>query len=302
MENHLWSLSPNYLGRNGSLEGSWRCRVGGRPRVFPRQFWRSCLSAMHLGHSARCNRSTNFYLSLGLLGTLALLIPAAWHQRSLPLLVWVLLAAILLGMIQVIPLPKFILGLITPATVQRRTQLAESFPELNDAWTQVSNTISIYPSGTWTDVNLIALNLAALLTGYLAFRSRGRVVLLLFSLTLLGISIAVFGIIQSVSWNGKMFWTHEVFGGGIPFGPFVCRNNGALLLAICFAGGLGFLYWWVNRAPNRLERMNMLVLKEPSLTEQLLVVLADLNGITVSILLIIGVYLRESLLLRLAAV
>ncbi|MFQ5777828.1 MAG: O-antigen ligase family protein [Terriglobia bacterium] len=37
--------------------------------------------------------------------------------------------------------------------------------------------------------------------------------------------LAVFGILQSVSFNGKLYWTWELPQGGTPFGPFINRNH-----------------------------------------------------------------------------
>jgi O-antigen ligase len=40
-----------------------------------------------------------------------------------------------------------------------------------------------------------------------------------------GFIVAVFGILQQVTFNGKLYWFREMRYGGIPFGPYVNRNH-----------------------------------------------------------------------------
>jgi len=40
-----------------------------------------------------------------------------------------------------------------------------------------------------------------------------------------GFLVAVFGILQQVTFNGKLYWFREMRYGGIPFGPYVNRNH-----------------------------------------------------------------------------
>src|SRR6202790_3974851 len=40
-----------------------------------------------------------------------------------------------------------------------------------------------------------------------------------------GFLVAVFGILQHLTFNGKLYWYREMRYGGIPFGPYVNRNH-----------------------------------------------------------------------------
>jgi O-antigen ligase len=42
---------------------------------------------------------------------------------------------------------------------------------------------------------------------------------------LFGFIVAVFGILQQLTFNGKLYWFREMRYGGIPFGPYVNRNH-----------------------------------------------------------------------------
>jgi O-antigen ligase len=41
----------------------------------------------------------------------------------------------------------------------------------------------------------------------------------------LGFLVAIFGILQHLTFNGKLYWFREMTYGGIPFGPYVNRNH-----------------------------------------------------------------------------
>src|SRR5260370_2890418 len=40
-----------------------------------------------------------------------------------------------------------------------------------------------------------------------------------------GFLISIFGILQHLTFNGKLYWFREMLYGGIPFGPYVNRNH-----------------------------------------------------------------------------
>ena len=48
----------------------------------------------------------------------------------------------------------------------------------------------------------------------------------------LGFVVSVFGILQHLTFNGKLYWFRELRYGGIPFGPFVNRNHFAGLMEL----------------------------------------------------------------------
>jgi len=41
----------------------------------------------------------------------------------------------------------------------------------------------------------------------------------------LGFVVSVFGILQHLTFNGKLYWVREMHYGGVPFGPFANRNH-----------------------------------------------------------------------------
>ncbi|MCA9079366.1 MAG: O-antigen ligase family protein [Planctomycetaceae bacterium] len=59
-----------------------------------------------------------------------------------------------------------------------------------------------------------------------------------------GAALTIFGIVQRVLWNGKLFWVVELTQGGQPFASFVNRNHAAGYLNLCFAAAL--VLWWTS--------------------------------------------------------
>jgi O-antigen ligase len=54
----------------------------------------------------------------------------------------------------------------------------------------------------------------------------------------LGFVVSVFGILQHLTFNGKLYWFREMTYGGIPFGPYVNRNHFAGLMELVIPVGL----------------------------------------------------------------
>lgn len=54
----------------------------------------------------------------------------------------------------------------------------------------------------------------------------------------LGFAVSVFGILQHLTFNGKLYWFREMRYGGIPFGPYVNRNHFAGFAELIIPAGL----------------------------------------------------------------
>lgn len=60
-------------------------------------------------------------------------------------------------------------------------------------------------------------------------------------LLVLGFLVSVLGILQYLTFNGKMYWFRELRYGGIPFGPYVNRNHFAGFVELVAPMGLSVL-------------------------------------------------------------
>lgn len=69
------------------------------------------------------------------------------------------------------------------------------------------------------------------------------------AIVMIGFFIALFGIIQRFSWNGKMFWV--VAKPGSNFGPFVCYNNFAGFMEMTSFMSIALFYSGIFTSPLR---------------------------------------------------
>jgi len=81
------------------------------------------------------------------------------------------------------------------------------------------------PYETRTELQLLtALTLLVFLATQ-AFRTADDWRFFVWFIMSLGFLVAIFGILQHLTFNGKLYWFREMHYGGIPFGPYVNRNH-----------------------------------------------------------------------------
>ncbi|MFG0333297.1 MAG: O-antigen ligase family protein [Maioricimonas sp. JB049] len=98
---------------------------------------------------------------------------------------------------------------------------------------------SVFPAETRFQIARLAVVICAFYLGSQLFAGRGERQMLYLTLAVSGAALALFGIIQQVSWNGELFWSIPLRHGGQPFASFVNRNNAAGYLNVSLAGCLG---------------------------------------------------------------
>ena len=81
------------------------------------------------------------------------------------------------------------------------------------------------PDATWLELQLVLTYSVILFLACQTLRTaddwRGFVWFIMF----FGFLVAIFGILQHLTFNGKLYWFREMRYGGIPFGPYVNRNH-----------------------------------------------------------------------------
>lgn len=131
-------------------------------------------------------------------------------------------------------------------------------PAVPPAGPGFARTLSIYPRDTRTNLTqfLCYAVLFAVVTGY--FRSKERLRRLLAMAVFTGFAVSIFGVIQRLTWNGKLFWIREGDYQN-PFGPFVNRNSYAAfagtILPVAFCLALGMMRQFDQRRPGALARV-----------------------------------------------
>jgi len=173
--------------------------------------------------------------------------PASAHP--LPAALVPLGLAVVLGAVQMVPLSPPVHHWISART-ERWWQDLDPKPETASPANLAGNVrpndarpISLYPASTRRDVYLLALGLSAFLIGAIGFASRGAFSVAAILVALNGAALSFFGLVQQLTWNGQLFWSIPLTGGGVPFASYVNRNNASGFLNICLAGAVALTAW-----------------------------------------------------------
>ncbi len=170
---------------------------------------------------------------------------------------------ILIGLLQLLPLPEFMLGRQTELYARYATDASNvNNPEVLKA---IPVRMTMSPEGTWYTIQLLFIAFAGLLLGCRFFRTQNHLTLLLSVCTFNGAAIAFFGLIQKMTFDPKhpkLFWSIDLTNGGVPFGPYVNRNNCAGYLLMCLAAAIGLLIVVSNRNAGGLSAPKLIVSKE----------------------------------------
>jgi O-antigen ligase len=136
---------------------------------------------------------------------------------------------------------SFLLGPGSEAVPDRILTAPGDLPVDLDARGASLRTLSIYPYATVRQLFVFLALLGLFLVTANAFRSHRKILLALRATVLFGFAYALFGIVQRLSWNGKIFWFVPVVPEASPFGSFVNHNHFAALLAMIVPIATGML-------------------------------------------------------------
>lgn len=164
-------------------------------------------------------------------------IPAAFYP---------LIGGILLGLLQLWPLNADGANKFSPGAVQWRA--AADYPEATTAQdSQIrpshSRPRTLYAPTTRENVALLLLVTSVFWLASRRFTGERTASLLFVGITVCGVAIALFALVQRFTWNGQIYWTFPLSQGGGAYGPFVNRNNAGGFLNLCLAVGLGCYVW-----------------------------------------------------------
>ena len=175
---------------------------------------------------------------------------------SLPSAIVPLGGALALGCLQLLPLDENVQQLLSPRGAELKQFLAsEPMPvdaplvgRLGLAPVATRQPASLYPASTRNDLALLVLATGTFLVGAALFRTPGAQTWLFGALAINGAALALFGIVQRLTFNGQIYWRVPLTQGGVPFGPFVNKNNAAAFLMLCLGGALGLLIKRLRRS------------------------------------------------------
>lgn len=161
-------------------------------------------------------------------------------ERTVLSLCWLLV--LLVGIVQVIPLPLQIIHMISPKAAALYQQI-EFDSHLAASW----HTLSLVPYATRQAlVRLLALALL-FWVAMNSLQTRAQIDRIVRVMMTTGFGLALFGIIQHFAGNGKLYWIRELTQGGSLFGPYVNRNHFAGYMEMVIPLTIGYIV--ANRRP-----------------------------------------------------
>ncbi len=101
--------------------------------------------------------------------------------------------------------------------------------------------LSVYPYLTKLELLKLCAYFLLFFLAVQVFRTTEEVRPFLWFLLVFGFAVALFGIIQYFSFNGKLYWLRELRYGGSVFGPYVNHNHFAGLMELIVPLGLALL-------------------------------------------------------------
>jgi len=160
-------------------------------------------------------------------------------------LYWVILALLAYLLVTLAPLPPFALGILSREGLNLQ-QFARNTIATHGHQAGSWFPISLAPFETKGEVLKIASYALFFFLVLELFRHGSSARVLYVVLVVFGTSMAVFGLVQNMWSNGKIYWRFES-GSGTPFGPFVNHNHFAGYLELTLGLSLGMFVAEVGR-------------------------------------------------------
>jgi len=153
-------------------------------------------------------------------------------------------AFILLVLFQLLPLPEGLLRVVSPLSLATYKKFSSIAPGS-------LLPISVLPYATGQELLKLISYAAVFYVIVSHYRTKARVHALVKTILYIGICLALFAVVQKMTWNGRIFWFYPVeeylrSGAGI-WGPYINRNHFAGYMEMAIPLALGLL---IYAAPN----------------------------------------------------
>ena len=134
-----------------------------------------------------------------------------------------ILLFVLLVVIQIIPLPEALLNIISPATGRFYSDTLGALGAGHSV--SLTNTLSLNTYATRVELFRLFAYLGCFFFVIGNFTATAQIRRLIIVIIVTGFLLALFAIVQHLTWNGLIYWVYEYPMGGNPVGPFTNKNN-----------------------------------------------------------------------------
>ena len=146
-------------------------------------------------------------------------------------------AFIFISLFQLVPLPRWLVAVISPNTVRLKTEL---LADLANAGTKLDlMTLSFYPDATIHDLRLVLAIAAVFVVALNVFRRPEQIARLLTAIAAIGGVIAVITLAQNIFGNGRIYWFISSKNCRGYSGPFVNHSNYGQFMNLSIGAVLG---------------------------------------------------------------
>jgi len=183
--------------------------------------------------------------------------PGVWGKTMIILLIGFALLIIL----QLVPLPPSVVSVLSPGTSSIYTQFS---PPGDNSW----RTLSIYPEASTEELFKLLAYAAVFIVIINHYRTREQVSSIIRTIVIMGCFLAVFAVVQKMTWNGNLFWVYPLREGLNPMGPYINRNHFAGYMEMAIPLALAMVLYSATRLeiPERMpfsERINAMAGSDP---------------------------------------
>lgn len=150
-------------------------------------------------------------------------------------------AMILLITFQILPLPGGLLDIISPSAGKAYKKF---IGDTDGVW----RTISLYPDATKGELFKLLSYAAVFFVIINHYRTKEQMSAVVRTIIYIGVFIAVFAVVQKITWNGKLFWFYPLKAGvhsdmAYIWGPYINHNHFAGYMEMAIPLGLGLLLY-----------------------------------------------------------
>jgi O-antigen ligase len=176
------------------------------------------------------------------------------HRQTFRPIAWGIFAVLAVVLLQLVPLPQGWLALVSPRSDAAAQQYDLAYAASVAAGGPVWHPISIAPGNTADGAAMFAA-LGMFFAGATGLVPRLRVTAMIRRLAALGLVLAVFGIVQKATFNGRYYWVWTpIESQGNGFGPFINRNHFAGWMLMTAGLAAGYLCSLIRSQPGRRRR------------------------------------------------
>jgi hypothetical protein len=171
------------------------------------------------------------------------------HREIKPVWLWAYIPValfILIAVFQLIPLRAGLINAISPSTAATKKELLGDLP--NSGVLLKSMTISFYPNATAHSLQLVLAVAAVFFVVVNTYRRPDQIKRLLGAITIIGGSIAVLSIAQSLFGNGKIYWLVPSGYSKAYSGTFINHSHYGQFMNLSIGAALGLIMVKVHEA------------------------------------------------------